>query len=285
MDATRKKNIGIALVALAVLIGGWQFMGKRRQPAQQFPPGATNYGPQANQFGSQPVPPQGGDPALGGQQPNMYPPQPGPQGGMQPGGLDGAPMPQGQAGGLPPQAQYEPQPNPYGGNNPGADPYQAQGPSGGQYSPQSGGTGAGDQLYRDPQGQFSLRVPSGWRTNPTNGGVLVMRGNATAVVSAFQGATSPDQIVSSLSRQYQQQWRDLRIYDQGQFMLSGAQAAYVVATGTSPRGVQSFVRFMGAVQAGQGIAAIITAPLNEFNQVAPVLQSIEGSISLGGQYQ
>lgn len=156
---------------------------------------------------------------------------------------------------------------------------------GGQFQPPAStptaqGTGG---LYRDPSGRFSINVPGGWRAASQNGGVLVTRGNATAVISPFGGAYSGDQIVSTLGQQYASQWTNLQLIDQGQFMLAGAPAAYVMLSGTSPRGVPSLLRIAGVVRGNEGYAVIITAPLTEFQNASGSLQSIEASLSFGGQ--
>ncbi|MEP6690358.1 MAG: PDZ domain-containing protein [Gemmatimonadaceae bacterium] len=136
-------------------------------------------------------------------------------------------------------------------------------------------------MYRDPSGRFALSVPQGWNAVPQGQGVVVTNGTAMVVVSPMKPA-SGQEIVGYVSQQYAQQWQNFQSANKGDFQLSGQPAAYAMFTGTNPKGVAALLRIAGVSAGGQGYALIISAPRNEFNSVAPTLQSIETSFTLGG---
>jgi hypothetical protein len=201
-----KKMVGAAAVVLFLITGAWMMGRKSSAPANGL---ATGY--------AQPS------------QPGMMNPGAGPQGAMPPQGAQfganpgadmsqqGAPPPQINGGQMGP-AQTAPSSdmNPGGGQaGPGADPSQ-------QYQPpmNGGGAGGGAQQYQDPNGQFTIRVPSGWQSTPQNGGVVITRGGSMVMVSPFEGAQSSEQIVSTIARQYGSQWQNLQVSDQGRFQIN-----------------------------------------------------------------
>lgn len=267
MESNNKKMIGAGAVVLFLMTGAWMMGKKSSAPAS---------------------------PALAGfaqQQPGMMNPGAAPQGAMPPQGAQyganpGAELPQ-QQGGPTPQingGQMGPPQNPPSNDmSPGAGPLGAGGDPSQQYQPPMNGGGAGGgQQYQDPNGQFTIRVPSGWQSTPQNGGVVITRGGSMVMVSPFDGAQSGEQIVSTIARQYGSQWQGLQVSDQGRFQINGAPAAYMMMNGRSPRGVQSLLRVAGTVRGSQGFAIIISSPFTEFNSASPELQSIESSLSFGG---
>ena len=263
---SKNRMIGAGVIVLVLVSGAWMMGRRSAAPQNAIPNAFGSQGPQSPQ-----APMMGG--AVGGE-----------VGGAVGGNVGGTPISAAQ----PNQAV-----SPYGANpgmempsqpgqmNQGTD-MSPQAPTGGaqdQYQP-PGGSG-GDQ-YRDPQGQFAIRIPPGWQSTPQNGGVILTRGSSMVMVSPFDGAQSGEQIVSTLARQYHAQWNNLQLNDQGQFSIGGAPAAYMMMSGTSPRGVQSLLRIAGAVRGNQGFAVIISTPLSEFNSASPQLQAIESSLSFGG---
>ena len=253
-------RIGVGLIGVGAIFNGISSMrsGMRelQQPAQG--PAGPGYGPPTNDA----TPPQ-----MAYQQPRGQPDQP----------VANQTIP------LPPAAnppQYDRQPS----TNPSTAYPPSNAPS--AYQPAEQGPGyapnppAGNR-YRDPQGRFSVAVPQGWQVMAQNNGVVVSGGNAYVVVSPFDGSVSSDQLVSILSREYGAQWRGLQMVTQGQMMLGGAPGAYALMRGQSPRGVESLLRIAGASSNGQAWALIMSAPMQEFNQVSPTLQQIESSFAVG----
>lgn len=141
----------------------------------------------------------------------------------------------------------------------------------------------GSRTYRDPDGRFTLTIPAGWNAAPAKGGVVVTRGNASAVFSPFDGATGPQQIVAALAAQYGAQWRNLSRFDAGEFQIGGQPAAYAMYTGVSPRGAESLLRVAGVGQGREAFAIIISVPREEFNAASPTLQAIESSFAFAGE--
>lgn len=141
----------------------------------------------------------------------------------------------------------------------------------------------GARVYRDAQGRYEIAIPAGWQAIPQQGNLEVRNGNAYALLAPFNAQMSGEQIVSAMTRQYNTQWQRLQMVTQGQVMLSGAPGAYVMLRGQNPRGVESLLRIAAASSGGQAWMFVISAPLQEFNQVASELQQIETSFAVGRQ--
>ncbi|MBL0940858.1 MAG: hypothetical protein IBJ03_18345 [Gemmatimonadaceae bacterium] len=148
------------------------------------------------------------------------------------------------------------------------DAYQQNGPNNGQW-------------YRDPQGRYELTVPAGWQASAQEGNLEVRNGNAYALLAPFDPRMTGDRIVAMMGDQYSRQWRGMRVVTQGQLMLSGAPGSYMLLRGQNPRGVESLLRIAAVSGGGQAWLFVMSAPMDEFNQVSPQLQQIEMSFAVG----
>ncbi len=136
--------------------------------------------------------------------------------------------------------------------------------------------------FRDPNGRFTINVPDGWNTISQNGSVIFTRGSISISILPFPQASSPDEIVSSLSQTYGQQWRNLQGFDRGSFQVGGAPATYAMFNGTNPRGVPSLLRLVGIGRGSSAFAFIVSVPTNEVQGAKDELWAMEQSFSTGG---
>jgi hypothetical protein len=135
-------------------------------------------------------------------------------------------------------------------------------------------------VYEDPAGRFTIQVPQGWQAVAERRGVVLSNGTARVTATPFAGATSASQILSLLGEQYAREWQGLQTLDQGQFMLGGGPADYMLLTGTKPSGVVSLLRLAATMRGNEGFVLIISVPTADFNQASATLQAIEGSLAL-----
>ncbi|MGI8509135.1 MAG: hypothetical protein ACR2MQ_07410, partial [Gemmatimonadaceae bacterium] len=138
-------------------------------------------------------------------------------------------------------------------------------------------------MYRDPNGRFSVTVPSGWNAAPQGDGVVVTKGSSYVLMSPFDGGRSPHDVVAALSQQYSSQWRNLTSAGRGDFTLGWQPASYEMFSGTSPKGIPAVLRIAGVIApGGQAYAVLGSAPQSEFADVKSALQSIDASITFPG---
>jgi hypothetical protein len=141
----------------------------------------------------------------------------------------------------------------------------------------------GGSMYVDPAGKFSIQVPPGWQADAQLKGVVLTDGGATVTASPFSGATSVQHILSLLLEQYAEKWQGMQTLEQGEFLLAGSPANYVLISATNPRGVPSLVRLTATMRGNLGFVLILSAPTEVFTRSRTTLQAIEGSLTLAAQ--
>ena len=94
----------------------------------------------------------------------------------------------------------------------------AGGPSGA--FPDHGGGGSGSGTYHDPQGRYSLAVPSGWNTASDNGNLTLTSG-ASWVTVATGGGSSAGDANHQILQQIQAQYKSFQVLNEGDFQNNG----------------------------------------------------------------
>jgi hypothetical protein len=185
------------------------------------------------------------------------------------GGGDGMGGNQGTGGGQPPmQGQPQPQTQP-GGEFPS--------PGGGSDS------GPGSGAYHDPQGRYSLAVPSGWNTASDNGNLTLSSGSSWVTVATSNGA-QPADVSHQIVQQIQSQYKQFQIMNEGDFQNNGHPSHGTNATGVNPKGVRVSVLVV-SISAGSGhyLVLISSAPNDQAKQINSTVMQIAQSVKFGGE--
>lgn len=179
------------------------------------------------------------------------------------GGGDGMGSNQGMGGGQPPmQGQPQPQTQP-----------------GGEF-PSPGGSDSG--AYHDPQGRYSLAVPSGWNTASDNGNLTLSSGSSWVSVATSNGA-QPADVSHQIVQQIQAQYKQFQILNEGDFQNNGHPSHGTNATGVNPKGVRVSVLVV-TIGAGGGhyLVLISSAPNDQAKQINSTVMQIAQSVKFGG---
>ena len=209
-----------------------------------------------------------------------------PMGGMAGGrsGFGGRSAMQGAGGGQAPMQAMnaaQPQGQPFGqsqGQFQGQSQAQPQ-PSGEFPSPGGSASGA----YHDPQGRYSLAVPSGWNTASDNGNLTLSSGATFVTVATSTGAKSAD-VNHQIVQQIQAQYKNFQVMNEGDFQDNGHPAHGTNATGINPKGVRASVLVV-SIDAGSGhyLVLISSAPNDQAKQINSTVMQIAQSVHFGGE--
>jgi len=157
---------------------------------------------------------------------------------------------------------------------------QAMGGASGDF-PSPGGSGSG--AYRDPQGRFSLAVPSGWNTASDNGNVTLSSGASWVSVATGTGA-QPSDVNHKIAQQIQAQYKDFKLLNEGDFQNNGHPAHGTNATGINPKGARVSVLVV-SISAGSGnyLILISSAPNDQAQQINGTVMQIAQSVRFAGE--
>lgn len=154
----------------------------------------------------------------------------------------------------------------------------AQGAMGGN-APMNGDGGQGDAgTYRDPQGRFSLAVPSGWNSASDNGNLTLSSGASWVTVATGSGG-QPSEENRQIVQQIQAQYKDFKILNEGDFQSNGHPSHGTNATGINPKGQRVSVLVV-SIGAGSGhyLVLISSSPNDQAQQINGAVMQIAQSV-------
>jgi hypothetical protein len=141
----------------------------------------------------------------------------------------------------------------------------------------------GGNLYQDPQGRFTVRLPSGWTASALDQNTVQFAGDgAFATVFVLRGGGTAEEFISLLSGQYAQKWKDFKQLKSGQATLGGLPGMAAAYSGINPNGVLSSLRIVAAVRADRGYGLLIFAPQDRLRAAMPALDLLESSLAAAG---
>lgn len=150
-----------------------------------------------------------------------------------------------------------------------------------QQQPQQPQQSQGD-VYRDPNGRFSVTIPAGWTAAPQGEALMITHGATYVLITPVEGVGSGREVVATLGQQYSSQWRNLSSAGRGDYSIGGQPGAYEMFSGVNPKGVPAVLRIAGIMAGGQAWAVIGSSPQSELADAKSALQSIDPSITFGG---
>jgi len=138
-----------------------------------------------------------------------------------------------------------------------------------------------DSVYQDPQGRFTIMVPTNWRSSAGDGALQLSRGDAYATLLVVTEQGSPEEMLSQVIGQMSRQWKDAKQMGSPQATLGGQPAAFTLITGTNPRGVPSFGAVYAANVGGQMYVLIESGPMSQYRELAQDMDKIATSFAQG----
>ena len=135
------------------------------------------------------------------------------------------------------------------------------------------------QTFSDPQGRFTVQVPSGWRAAPLNADcVQVSNGGAYLTVIVTGG--DPGMAMDAIAHQFGGQWRGFVKVRGSDVQLAGRAATSVSYAGTNPQGARAHLTLIGMTDGGRTYLLMISATRAEFERNKRALDQIEQSFQV-----
>jgi len=134
-------------------------------------------------------------------------------------------------------------------------------------------------VYRDPQGRFSLDVPSGWSGGAAGGMTRFVSGNAYTLIHFIDGGAADPRRVVQFTEQFGQQWRNYRRVQNGNAQLGGLRGGFAIYSGTNPKGVEAIVKAVSVPLGQDAIVVLSSCPTSEWFAKKQDIESFERSFS------
>jgi len=132
------------------------------------------------------------------------------------------------------------------------------------------------QTFNDPQGRFTVQVPSGWRAVPLNADCIQV-GNGGAYLTVIVSGGDPGMALDAVAHQFAGQWRGFTKIHSGEVQLSGRAAESVTYAGTNPQGTDASLKLTSMSDGVRTYLIMISAPKAEFQRSKSALDQIEQS--------
>jgi hypothetical protein len=132
------------------------------------------------------------------------------------------------------------------------------------------------QTFNDPQGRFTVQVPSGWRAVPLNAD-CVQIGNGGAYLTVIVSGGDPGMALDAVVHQFAGQWRGFTKIHSGDVQLGGRAAESVTDAGTNPQGAEASLKLTGMSDGVRTYLIMISAPKAEFQRSRSALDQMEQS--------
>jgi hypothetical protein len=137
--------------------------------------------------------------------------------------------------------------------------------------------------YSDPKGRFTVRVPAGWTSTPLNAdAVSIGSGSAFATLMVFTGNTDSAGLLQGVARSTGAQWKNFAEARRGDTKFAGRTGPYITFSGTSPKGMDSFLQMLAVTDGASVYLLMSSAPKTEYGKARTGFDQIEQSFALSG---
>jgi CHAT domain-containing protein/Tfp pilus assembly protein PilF len=145
---------------------------------------------------------------------------------------------------------------------------------------------AAESVYRDPHQRFTLQIPEGWTSAPTNVGVNVSRGKAYASLIIMERSGRASDLVSFFSRQFEKQWANFTELKRGDSRFGGQAGAFAVFAGVNPKGGEEVLKIVAMATDERSYALLMGVPKDAIEGATwRDLARIEQSFAMGSPSQ
>lgn len=101
----------------------------------------------------------------------------------------------------------------------------------GPAAPPSAASNGGGQIYKDPQGRFSIAVPSGWTVDTSAGNLKITHGDAWANFNTEYQTGGPLAVAQSTALKMEQFMTEPKVLNQGNFTTGAKYPAAGITLG------------------------------------------------------
>jgi hypothetical protein len=121
-------------------------------------------------------------------------------------------------------------------------------------------------LYRQPNGYFTVDVPAGWQVKADGPSTSVSRGNFYVTVLVFENMTDSAAAVAQVTQQFSQQWKEFSKGPGGAFPLGKLDTGtYALYRGVNPAGQRAKLEVLGASYGKRSYVMLLSGPVQAWN--------------------
>lgn len=131
----------------------------------------------------------------------------------------------------------------------------------GSAAPPAASSGGG-QIYKDPQGRFSITIPSGWVVDTSAGNLKITRGDAWANFNTEYQTGGPLAVAQSTALKMEQFMTEPKVLNQGNFTTGAKYPAAGITIGctiSTKSGPAHRIMLFNAIAAGNDNYVVMTS--------------------------
>ena len=137
-----------------------------------------------------------------------------------------------------------------------------------------------DRRYRDPNGRFTVLVPTGWSETQLNPNALQLAFGSTYVTLMVLPGADAESNMRMMAGQMSGQWRNWSQLRQGPVVFGGRAGTSLTFSGLNPKGVDSHLQLIAAADSARTDLLMTSAPNSVFLRLRPSLNVIEQSVTI-----
>lgn len=121
---------------------------------------------------------------------------------------------------------------------------------------------AGGQIYKDPQGRFSITIPAGWTVDTSQGNLKITHGDAWANFNTQSMAGGPLKVAQSEALKMEQFMTEPKVLNQGNFTTGAQYPAGGITIGciiSTKSGPAHRIMLFNAIAAGNDNYVVMTS--------------------------
>ena len=137
-----------------------------------------------------------------------------------------------------------------------------------------------DRRYRDPNGRFTVLVPTGWSATQLNPNALQLAFGSTYVTLMVLPGADAESNMRMMAGQMSGQWKNWSQLRQGRVVFGGRAGSFLTFSGLNPKGVDSHLQLISAADSSRTYLLMTSAPHSDFVKLRPSLDVIEQSVTI-----
>jgi hypothetical protein len=136
------------------------------------------------------------------------------------------------------------------------------------------------QIYQDPKGRLTLRIPAGWfKIQMNDDGVQFNNAGAFVTMLVLPGG-DVDLTLNSMGSSTAKIWKNFAEERRGAATFGGLPAKYVTYSGLSPIGMDSYLQLLAATDKQSVYVLMTQAAKNDYTRRKAIFDAIERSFTL-----
>jgi hypothetical protein len=136
------------------------------------------------------------------------------------------------------------------------------------------------KTFHDPQGRFTVQVPSGWRAVPINADCIQIS-NGGAYLTIIVSGGDPGMAMDAIAHQFSGQWHRFTKVREGDVPLGGHTGMFATYSGVNPQGADANLKLIAMSDEGRTYLIMVSATKAEFLRSKSALDQIEQSFQVG----